>query len=133
MCSPHWGCGKNKPVLVVLYVILLNSRTHNYVKLLKSNVHEGINTYADSVLIWETDKNEIEEKLNQWNHLIIKEYRLKMNTDKIVTTGIPKNLDTNFRTNVNDTTIHQVNKLIILERKHIQKQKSVERLIENTN
>jgi hypothetical protein len=133
MCSPHWGCGRNKPVLVVLYVILLNNRTHISVKLLKSNIHEGINAPADSVLIWEKDKNEIEEKLNQWNHLIIKEYKLKMNTDKIVTMSIPENLDTNFRTKVNDITINQVNKLIILERKQIRKEKSMKRLIENTN
>jgi hypothetical protein len=73
MCSLHWGCGRNKPALVVLYVILFNNRIHNSVKLLKLNVHEGVNTSADSVLIWGNNKKENEEQLNQWNHLIIKE------------------------------------------------------------
>jgi hypothetical protein len=36
---------------------------------------------ADDVLIWR--KDEVKEKLNQWN-LIMKEYMLKMNTDKSV-------------------------------------------------
>lgn len=119
MCSLHWGCGRNKLAPVVLYVILFNNRIHNSAELLELNVQEGVNTYADSVLIWGEDKKE-NEKLNQWNHLIIKEYRLKKNTDKCVTMRIPKKPHINFKIKVNGTIVNQVNKLIIWKKKQIQ-------------
>lgn len=121
MCSLHWGCGRNKLAPVVLCVILFNNRIHNSAKLFELNVQEGVNTYADSVLIWRKDVKE-NKKLNQWNH-IIKEYRLKKNTDKCVTTRIPKKPHTSFRIKVNGTIVNQVNKLIIWKKKQIQKQK----------
>jgi hypothetical protein len=49
-----------------------------------------------------------------------------------VTTRIPKKLDTSFRIKVNDTMVKQVNKLMIWGREQIQKQKSMQRLTENT-
>jgi hypothetical protein len=44
-------------------------------------------------------------------------------TDKWVTTRFPNNPHTNFKIKVNDTIVNQVNKLIIWEKKQIQKQK----------
>jgi hypothetical protein len=58
MCSPRWGCGRSKPALAVLYVILFNSRIQNSVKLLNFNVYEGINVSADNMLIWVVNKKE---------------------------------------------------------------------------
>jgi hypothetical protein len=66
---------------------------------------------AEDVLIWGKDKKEIEEKLNQWN-LIIKECGLRMNMDKTATMIISRNLDTNVRIKVNDTTVKEVDKFI---------------------
>jgi hypothetical protein len=52
--------------------------------------------FSDDVLTWGKTKKETEDKLNQWN-ITIEEYRLKTNTDKIVSMTISKIPDTDIR------------------------------------
>jgi hypothetical protein len=70
--------------------------------------------------------------INQW-HIVIKENKLKMNMDKMVTMGILRKLHTNPRIKAANTTVKKAGKSIYLGIKKIQKEKSTEISIQSYN
>jgi hypothetical protein len=63
------------------------------------------------MLIWGNDENKTKEKLNQWNFSIT-EYKLNMNMVKAVTRRISRNLNTEVKTQVNNTMVKQVDNFL---------------------
>jgi hypothetical protein len=73
----------------------------NTTKVSRDNKRRDMKTliFADDMLIWGSYKQETKEMLNQYN-IIIKEYKLKINMDKVATMRISYNLNASVRIKV---------------------------------